>query len=653
MELSKIKLSLVDKLKMSFLTDENKQKFIEEKEREARRLAREEREDVDSVEDREDIAGVVTGDPERSESVSEGSVGEDVPKKKVIVVKKKTRLDDDEYGVGSSVGSEVGSEVVSGEDSESRKSGLNLFGNEDSGVVSGVVSGDNVDSDSGSGSVSDGSDDEDLFGSGSEESVGDVVVSAIDDDGEVDEYLEKTRREAELLKKAELMRKKELERLNYMEIMLNLPPGNFEVTLRYALDAGIPEWYLREEGLIQDEIDFDDLSAEVSSSFEDTVEDSVEDREDRVEDSVEEVGTEPDLFEVSDVVREVTLAESEQLEVSVSEDVDDRVVEVGDDPIEVPSDDVTDKKVQSSLLDRLKKIDANRVKREVLKVDGDQVFVKEQVTDRQGSVKSNYANYKVSSGVGLSVGQTLDGTETLERVDSSVVIDGEDYTLSAEDEVLLRDIVSLREVWIVTKDVDWVDDLENAFYGTRYRVHAVRNERDFLMATRNVDNVILITQQIPEEAQVSIVSYLKYLAEEKRSARLVSITSSLVNSPLIRHVFEELTEGSLDAYYEEFTSDLYNYSRRPMRELLKSISFDLSDDLGDSVLEFEMSEGFSGGHYEEIYIDGRDFEIDSLVDGDVELEIDLGDTFEMEIEIEGSSDISIDGDIEIDVERGN
>ena len=644
MALSKIKLSLVDKLKMSFLTDENKQKFIEEKEREARRLAREEREDVDSVEDREDIAGVVTGDPERSESVSEGSVGEDVPKKKVVVVKKKKRVDEVESSVGSS--------VVSGEDSESRKSGLNLFGNEDSGVVSGVVSGDNVDSDYGSGSLSDGSDDVDLFGSGSEESVGDVVVPEIDDDGEVDEYLERTRREAELLKKAEMMRKKELERLRYTEIMLSLPPGNFEVTLRYALAEGIPEWYLREEGLIQDEIDFDDLNAEVSgSSVASADESEVVDVESGDEDDSGTVDS--GHFDAADVVREVSIRESDSIEVLVGDDEDDRVIEVADGEMEVPSDDVTDKKVQSSLLDRLKKIDANRVKREVLKVDGDQVFVKEQVTDRLGSVKSNYANYRVSSGSGLSVGQTLDGTETLERVESSVVIDGEDYTLSAEDEVMLREIVSLREVWIVTKDVAWVEGLEQLMSGTRYRIHVVLNERDFLMATRNVDNVIVITQQIPEEAQVSIVSYLKYLAEEKRSARLVSITSSLVNSPLIEHVFEELTEKTLDVYYEEFTSDLYNFSRRPMRELLKSISFDLSDDLADSVLEFEILEGVSIGNYEEIHVDGSDFEIDSLVDGYVELEIDLGDTFEMEIEIDGSSEISIDGDIEIDVERGN
>lgn len=635
--MTKIKLSLVDKLKMSFLTDENKQKFIEEKEREARRLAREERDSDDSVED--EVAGseTIEGDPERSERVSEG-VSEGGSKKKVVVVKKKKRVEDvvvDDVVVEEVVVEEVVGDSVIGD----------LLGDDTlDGVTEQVGS---IDSFS-----------EDLLEKSSTDSV-------IEDDGDVDEYLERTRREAEMLHKAELMRKKELEKAKYTEMMLNLPPGNLEVTLGYALEAGIPEWYLREEGLIRDEIDFDDLIEEVNGVTDtDSVEvtDSVGTEsgslvdviEDIVENIVEDIVEDTDRFAIEDVVRNVEIGENESIDVAVSEEVeDDRVIEVVESSIEVPSSDVTDKRVQTSLLDRLKRIDANRVKREVLKVDGDQVFVKEQVTDRQGSVKSNYANYKVSNGVGLSVGQTLDGSETLERVESSVLIDGEDYTLSVEDEVMLRDIVSLREVWIVTKDVAWVDGLESVLNGTRYRIHAVRNERDFLMATRNVDNVIVITQQIPEEAQLSIVSYLKYLAEEKRSARLVSISSSLVNSPLIEHVFEELTEETLDGYYEEFTSDMYNFSRRPMRELLKSISFDLSDDLSGDSLEFDMVSDFADGNYEEIRIDDEEFEVSGDVSGSIDVEIDLGETFDMELEFSGDYGISLDGDIEVEVERGN
>lgn len=606
---------------MSFLTDENKQKFIEEKEREARRLAREEREDDDSVEDEVADSEVIVGDSERSEGVSEG-VSEGGSKKKVVVVKKKKRVEETV---------EVDPEAVNGSEefsvvrdtSDSLEQSIEEFTRE-SNVVEEV----------------------------SEKVVSEVVSEVDEDEGDVDEYLERARREAEMLHKAELMRKKELEKAKYTEMMLNLPPGNLEVTLGYALEAGIPEWYLREEGLIRDEIDFDDLIEEVNGISDSEPEDMGSEPDDM--ESGVGVLEDADRFVAGDVVRDVEIAEDDSIEVSVSEDVEDvREVEVVESSMEVPSSDVTDKRVQSSLLDRLKRIDANRVKREVLKVDGDQVFVKEQVTDRQGSVKSNYANYKVSNGVGLSVGQTLDGSETLERVESSVLIDGEDYTLSAEDEVMLRDIVSLREVWIVTKDVAWVDGLESVLNGTRYRVHAVSNERDFLMATRNVDNVIVITQQIPEDAQASIISYLKYLAEEKRSARLVSISSSLVNSPLIEHVFDELTEATLDVYYEEFTSDMYNFSRRPMRELLKSISFDLSDDLSDGVLEFSVMSGITQGSYEEIRIDEHEFEVSGIDEGSLDVEIDLGESFEMEIEFGGDSGISLDGDIEVEVERGN
>lgn len=642
--MTKIKLSLVDKLKMSFLTDENKQKFIEEKEREARRLAREERGSDDSIDDEVDGSEAIVGDSERSERVSEGvseGVTEGGSKKKVVVVKKKKRVEDvvvDDVVVeevvgdsGTDSGTDLGTDSVIGD----------LLGDDTSVRVTEQVG--SIDSFS-----------EDLLAKSS-------TGSIIEDDGDVDEYLERTRREAEMLRKAELMRKKELEKAKYTEMMLNLPPGNLEVTLGYALEAGIPEWYLREEGLIRDEIDFDDLIEEVNGITDSDKSDS--DKSDFVNPETEsgskvdlttEVVEDADQFGIEDVVRNVEIGESESIDVDVSEDVeDDRVIEVVESSIEVPSSDVTDKRVQTSLLDRLKKIDANRVKREVLKVDGDQVFVKEQVTDRQGSVKSNYANYKVSNGNGLSVGQTLDGSETLERVESSVLIDGEDYTLSAEDEVMLRDIVSLREVWIVTKSSEWVERLENEFLDTRYRIHEVRNERDFLMATRNVDNLIVITQQIPEEAQTSIVSYLKYLAEEKRSARLVSISSSLVNSPLIEHVFEELTEATLDGYYEEFTSDMYNFSRRPMRELLKSISFDLSDDLMEGSLEFGMVSDLAEGLYEEIWIDDQEFEVSRDDSGSVDVEIDLGDSFDMEIDFGGDSVISLDGDIEVEVERGN
>lgn len=620
---------------MSFLTDENKQKFIEEKEREARRLAREERGSDDSIDDEVDGSESIVGDSERSERVSEG-VTEGGSKKKVVVVKKKKRVED---------------VVDFGSESDKESDSLigDTFFDEKSVDVTSRV-------DSLEKSVDDFSRESNVVEESEE-----VVSEVVEDDGDVDEYLERTRREAEMLRKAELMRKKELEKAKYTEMMLNLPPGNLEVTLGYALEAGIPEWYLREEGLIRDEIDFDDLIEEVNGITDSVKSDSVksdfvnhETESGSTVDLTTEVVEDADQFGIEDVVRNVEIGESESIDVDVSEDVeDDRVIEVVESSIEVPSSDVTDKRVQTSLLDRLKKIDANRVKREVLKVDGDQVFVKEQVTDRQGSVKSNYANYKVSNGNGLSVGQTLDGSETLERVESSVLIDGEDYTLSVEDEVMLRDIVSLREVWIVTKSSEWVARLENEFLDTRYRIHEVRNERDFLMATRNVDNLIVITQQIPEEAQMSIVSYLKYLAEEKRSARLVSISSSLVNSPLIEHVFEELTEATLDGYYEEFTSDMYNFSRRPMREILKSISFDLSDDLMEGSLEFGMVSDLAEGLYEEIQIDDQEFEVSGDFSGSVDVEIDLGDSFDMEIDFGGDSVISLDGDIEVEVERGN
>lgn len=632
---------------MSFLTDENKQKFIEEKEREARRLAREERGSDDSIDDEVDGSEAIVGDSERSERVSEG-VTEGGSKKKVVVVKKKKRVD----GVVD-FGSESDKESDKGSDKGSDKESDSLIGDTffDEKSVDVTSRFDSLEK-----SVDDFSRESNVVEESEE-----VVSEVVEDDGDVDEYLERTRREAEMLRKAELMRKKELEKAKYTEMMLNLPPGNLEVTLGYALEAGIPEWYLREEGLIRDEIDFDDLIEEVNGITDSDKSDSV--KSDFVNNETEsgskvdlttEVVEDADQFGIEDVVRNVEIGESESIDVDVSEEVeDDRVIEVVESSIEVPSSDVTDKRVQTSLLDRLKKIDANRVKREVLKVDGDQVFVKEQVTDRQGSVKSNYANYKVSNGNGLSVGQTLDGSETLERVESSVLIDGEDYTLSVEDEVMLRDIVSLREVWIVTKSSEWVERLENEFLDTRYRIHEVRNERDFLMATRNVDNLIVITQQIPEEAQMSIVSYLKYLAEEKRSARLVSISSSLVNSPLIEHVFEELTEATLDGYYEEFTSDMYNFSRRPMREILKSISFDLSDDLMEGSLEFGMVSDLAEGLYEEIQIDDQEFEVSGDFSGSVDVEIDLGDSFDMEIDLGGDSEISLDGDIEVEVERGN
>lgn len=90
-----------------------------------------------------------------------------------------------------------------------------------------------------------------------------------------------------------------------------------------------------------------------------------------------------------------------------------------------------------------------------------------------------------------------------------------------------------------------------------------------------------------------------------------------------------------------------------MRELLKSISFDLSDDLSDGVLEFSVMSGITQGSYEEIRIDEHEFEVSGIDEGSLDVEIDLGESFEMEIEFGGDSGISLDGDIEVEVERGN
>ena len=669
-----MKLSIFDKVKMSMLTDENKEKFLLEKEREAREKERKARKGSDSaveeVEEIEESKPVVKDEKKKkkvmvvkrkkeeaeesdvvteksSESKVESRVDRDRVKYTDLLDRSREDSDVDDSVVVESKTSSVADELRAKREAEALNDSLrDLLGNREEVIAKPGV--EEIRSES-----------KDEGGVSGVDSVSDKVSVAdeIGDDGigdSDDAFLNAVRAENEAKRKAELVRKRELERAKYSEILINLPPGKEDVLLRYALDAGVPEWYLREIEWIADEIDFE----EVASVIEDTVQAVEEVVNDVVVEDVEDVvsvrivdGSESIEFD-EDVPLEVETVEGAEVDVKAS-------VELPEEGIPIENTDVTDTKVQASLLDRLKQIDRKRVTREVLKVDGDNVFVKEQVADRMGNLKSNYSNYKVTGGAteGIAVGIDLADDVSLERVESRVVIDGEDYDVSVEEEASYLKHVSLREIWVLSTDIDWVNTLRVGLEDTRYRVYPVRNERDFLMATRNVDNMVVVTQKLPEEARDSVVAYLKYLNEDRRNARLVSIASSPVNHPLIEMTFDAITVADLDSYYEEFTSDMYNFSKRPMREILKTISFDLSDIVGQGTITVEVddADGVILGHEEVDLGDGFievDLEID--VNRNVEISLDSGILLEgIELDLGGSSEIVLGDHIDVEVERGS
>lgn len=486
-----------------------------------------------------------------------------------------------------------------------------------------------------------------------------------------DDYFQRLLKEREEEKKKELVRKKLEEKEKYTEMMMELPPSaNIDEIIKRALEIGIPEWYLREEGYIVDDEEVvedvtqgkEDIQPEVekesvSNEVEVNVQEEVKsDSKGDVEDKEEEHRQE-DLLEYVEVIienNEENEEEKDSEEVKAENEenrVVEEVVKEEEKKVEenVSSSEVTSETNRNLLMERLKTIAEKRVKREVLKVDGDTVFVKEEKEDADGNKKASYVNYKVmeEEAKEIKVGEELKEDIVVEKVKPKVVIDGEEYTISEEEEEKIINEIDKKEVWIVCSDKGIIEKVKNQLEGSKYLVYVVENDKDFIKATRKIQNVIVITQHIPQEVKKSIASYLKYLEEEKKKARLVTLADSLVRAEVIEYVFKELNEAELDHYYEEFDSSRYSKSKKPLLEILKVISFDITDTLGQEV---EVDVGVvDNKDLLEVNLDLRGYYEVDVANEKKREDISLDDTLELEVQIE-TDELKIVGDVEIEME---
>lgn len=572
------------------------------------------------------------------------------------------------------------------------------------------------------------------------EEVEDVEEDEIAPEMEQDSHLRDIYAKQEEIKKMERIQKKQKEKEKWMEVMIDLPPtADPDKRIQYALKEGVPEWYLREEGyIVDDTIHEDDIynfSSNLSNTEEEDAEelsladlkdnlsketnskvdfelikesvdmvlnDEIKEIEDEIS-QIEETGQIEEAIEthevdeiiedgvgetdmeiedvktvVENVVEEKLIAEnevaeekpksnvalnslkerlnklnktrlklSEEAEIiksggtgEVSDDDDNELTTVDLEVLKQKTKEVVkeavktvmvekenrDEKAKTDLADRLAKL---KMTREVLNKDGNTLLVKEEVVDSEGNKKSQYTSYNVSDEEvsKVSVGEVISDDVKLEKVDKAVIIDGEHYDLSKEEEAELIKKYGTREIWLLSTDSELFEKALNNLRDSRYVVKMIATERDFLLATRSVNNVIVFTMQIPNEVKKRVAGFLKYLQKEKRRARLITSEFSKVNSKVMEHVITDFTVEELDNYYDLFDYSLYSENKKELIDLYREISFDLTDSFDDIIM-------LDLGNKEPNVRDMK------------ETEISLGNSIPVELEEENPLD-NRSGDIEI------
>lgn len=501
----------------------------------------------------------------------------------------------------------------------------------------------------------------------------DRLDNTLNDDG-IDAYRSEVLAELEEEKKRERAQLLREERDRYYDIYLELPPyRDKDQLIVSALGAGIPEWYLREIGVVVDDAEFTELAERAvkqnEASDTGTVDDALEDTlsldvsadsdrgflddayvgdesiaidvedEVNVEDLSDVVVTNDDLR--SSALDDVGIGADESVEIVESDTVADGVTKVTEDRVEdvVSAEDgveasdssdtfdelVFDKEedtdrtadenisedeviefaeeapvdglnqvsegesvaVAESLSDRLSRLKSSLVTREVLKVDDDnsEVFVKESIADDLGTLRAKYSSYKLldkESG-DVSVGDTLDEDVKIEHVESKPVVGGVSYDVDSEEYAEILNTEVAREVWVLSTDEEFVSGVIEAMSGTRYVVRPLLTSKDFLMATRDVDNLIVITQKIPDATKASLSSFVAMIKSGEVRARVVSVSSSLVTADVIEETLPKVDLASLDDYYARNERSKYKREVISIVDMLKNSAYDLSNTVGEDV----------------------------------------------------------------------
>mgnify|MGYP001068407408 CR=1 FL=1 len=147
--------------------------------------------------------------------------------------------------------------------------------------------------------------------------------------------------------------------------------------------------------------------------------------------------------------------------------------------------------------------------------------------------------------------------------------DGEDDN---DIEVIEDAGIKNRQVFILSNKITEVDDMDG------YEFTIIENIQQVNLYTTHKDNLLVITQNIPETLQRPFFSWLTGVIDEGERYRIVTLNSSPVSHKLIEDRID-LTKESLDEYYDRRNSDDY---------------------IGDGAGEFfDISKVLNGGTYDE------------------------------------------------------
>lgn len=397
---------------------------------------------------------------------------------------------------------------------------------------------------------------------------------------------------------------------------------SFDDELVKSLSEETLEIVSEEESVVSDdlregeEIDVDDV-ATVADSSEIGHDESVD-----VDDSDEaDSGHSEDVHEDETVDVEELHEEDRNEDVSgyseVAEAVDSTTGTVVTDSETETVD--TPKVASNSLSDRLNSLAKTLIKREVLNVnkESNEVLVKESIKDELGILRAKYSSYKLTEeeSANVEVGKDLSEDVTLEAVESKKMIDGDEYSITAEEEAHILEVYSSRELWVMTTDREYVDQANLFLSASRYHVNQLLTAKDFMVATRNADNLIIITQQIPDGVKPSISNYLKHLKTSDLRSRFASIEDSLVKSDIIETVFDYLNVEDLDTYYDTHPRSNYERKTTSMLDMLRMADFDISDALRENEDVDVTDVSVEVPIYEELSLDDETIDLDS-VDGE-------------------------------------
>lgn len=151
-------------------------------------------------------------------------------------------------------------------------------------------------------------------------------------------------------------------------------------------------------------------------------------------------------------------------------------------------------------------------------------------------------------------------------------IGNSDWEDDNDIEVIEDTGIKNRQVFILSNKITEVDDVDG------YEFTIIENIQQVNLYTTHKDNLLVITQNIPEALQKSFFSWLTGVIDEGERYRIVTLNSSPVSHKLIEDRID-LSKESLDEYYDRRKSDEY---------------------IGDGAGEFfDISKVLNGGTYDE------------------------------------------------------